>query len=97
MVLPLIGYYVFNNEEFYEVEEKENEEKDNNKKEDKKVEKEDKDKIKELRKKSISPVKDSENIKLSMKKLNFKAPKWAENMNDKDFINMAQKIISSKK
>ena len=32
-----------------------------------------------------------------MKKLNFKTPKWAENMTDEDFIKMAKNIISKKK
>lgn len=44
-------------------------------------------------KRNVSPVKDPENIKLSMKKLNFKAPKWAENMTDDDFIKMAKNKI----
>ena len=72
------------NEEFYEVEEKEIE--DNNKKEKQKE-----------NKKQFSPIKNAENVKNAMKLLNFKAPKWAENMTDKDFINMAKKLISSKK
>ena len=44
-------------------------------------------------KRNVSPVKDPENIKLSMKKLNFKAPKWAENMTDDDFIKIAKNKI----
>ena len=48
-------------------------------------------------KKQLSPIKNEENVKHAMKLLNFKAPKWAENMADKDFINMAKKLISSKK
>ena len=80
-----------NNEEFYEVEEKEIP--DNNKNEKNKIEKNEKN----INKNNLSPVKYPENIKLSMKLLNFKAPKWAENLTDKDFINMAKNIISSKK
>ena len=78
-----------NNEEFYEIEEEEN----NN------ISKNDMNERKKEKKKEIlntSPVKNTEEIKLSMKKLNFKAPKWAEKMNDEDFINLAKKIISSK-
>ena len=78
-----------NSEEYYEVEEKEKEVV-NNKNEKEKIEK----KEKEI---NLSPIKNPEDIKLSMKKLNFKPPKWAENMTDKDFINMAKNIISSKK
>ena len=44
-------------------------------------------------KRNVSPVKDRENVKLSMKKLNFKAPKWAENMTDDDFIKIAKNKI----
>ena len=83
----------FNNEEFYEVEEKEiPDNNNNNRKEEKEIENNEK-----INKKNLSPVKNPENIKLSMKLLNFKAPKWAENLADKDFINMAKNIISSKK
>ena len=72
------------NEEFYEVEEEEI--KENNKK------------VKQKEnKKQLSPIKNAENVKNAMKLLNFKTPKWAENMTNKDFINMAKKIISSKK
>ena len=74
-----------NSDEFYEVEEKENKKKenykDNNIEEDKDVEE---------KKRNVSPVKDADNIKLAMKKLNFKTPKWAENMKDEDFINMVK-------
>ena len=79
-----------NSEEFHEVEENENLYNKNlnnniinNKKDDEKEEK----------KRDISPVKDAENIKLSMKKFNFKTPKWAENMTDEDFIKMARNRI----
>lgn len=91
-----------NNEEFYEVEEKEIEEnkKERNTKEiniknesidEKKTSDKNNNKI------NLSPIKSPENIKIAMKKLNFKAPKWAESMTDKDIINMAKNIISSKK
>ena len=77
-----------NSDEFYEVEEKENKKKenykDNNIEEDKDVEE---------KKRKVSPVKDADNIKLAMKKLNFKTPKWAENMKDEDFINMVKSKI----
>lgn len=89
------------NEEFYEVEEKEiegNEKEENNKEiniknntENNKVFEKNNNII------NLSPIKNPENVKLAMKKLNFKKPKWAENLIDKDFINMAKKIISSKK
>ena len=72
-----------NSDEFYEVEEKNikvNQNINTNNK---------KDEIK----RNISPVKDPDNVKLSMKKLNFKTPKWAENMTDEDFINMAKSKI----
>ena len=72
-----------NSDEFYEVEEKNikvNQNINTNNK---------KDEIK----RNISPVKDPDNVKLSMKKLNFKTPKWAENMTDEDFINMAKNKI----
>jgi len=77
-------------EEFYEVIEKENEIniKENNKNSNL-------EKVKN--KNNLSPIKNAENIKIKMKSLNFKAPKWAENLNDEDFINMAKNIISSKK
>ena len=72
-----------NSDEFYEVEEKDIKVNQNvitnNKKE-------------EI-KRNISPVKDPDNVKLSMKKLNFKTPKWAEKMTDEDFINMAKNKI----
>ena len=42
-------------------------------------------------------MKDRENIILSMKKLNFKVPKWAENMTDNDFIKMAKNKINQNK
>ena len=78
-----------NSDEFYEVEEKENKDNkninenliNNNK------EKESKN---EEKQRNISPVKDAEDIKLTMKKLNFKVPKWAENLTDDDFIKMAK-------
>ena len=72
-----------NSDEFYEVEEKNikvNQNINTNNK-------------KEEIKRNISPVKDPDNVKLSMKKLNFKTPKWAENMTDEDFINMAKNKI----
>ena len=80
-----------NSDEYYEVDEKEkidnknnkfncNEKENMNQKEEKKI--------------NSSPVKDPENVKLSMKKLNFKAPKWAENMTDDDFIKMAKNKIN---
>ena len=81
-----------NNEEFYEVEENEIPDNNNNGKEKNKTENNEK-----INKQNLSPVKNPENIKLSMKLLNFKAPKWAENLTDKDFINFAKNIISSKK
>ena len=81
-----------NSDEFYEVEEKENKDNkninenliNNNK------EKESKN---EEKQRNISPVKDAEDIKLTMKKLNFKVPKWAENLTDDDFIKMAKNKI----
>ena len=77
-----------NSDEFYDVEVKENKKKenykDNNIEEDKDVEE---------KKRNVSPVKDADNIKLAMKKLNFKTPKWAENMKDEDFINMVKSKI----
>jgi len=83
-----------NEDEFYEVEEKENEEhKNENSKSNKEETKDDK----KDNKRSSSPVHDPESVKLSMKSLNFKTPIWAENMSDKDFINMARNMISSKK
>ena len=72
-----------NSDEFYEVEEKNikvNQNINTNNK-------------KEEIKRNISPVKDPDNVKLSMKKLNFKTPKWAEKMTDEDFINMAKNKI----
>ena len=72
-----------NSDEFYEVEEKNikvNQNINTNNK-------------KEEIKRNISPVKDPDNVKLSMKKLNFKAPKWAENMTDDDFIKIAKNKI----
>ena len=81
-----------NSDEFYEVEEKENKDNkninenliNNNK------EKESKN---EEKQRNISPVKDTEDIKLTMKKLNFKVPKWAENLTDDDFIKIAKNKI----
>ena len=81
-----------NSDEFYEVEEKENKDNkninenliNNNK------EKESKN---EEKQRNISPVKDAEDIKLTMKKLNFKVPKWAENLTDDDFIKIAKNKI----
>jgi len=81
-------------DEFYEVEEKENGEHNN---ENIKSNKEEIRDEKKVNKRSSSPVNDPESIKLSMKSLNFKTPIWAENLSDKDFINMAKNIISSKK
>ena len=72
-----------NSDEFYEVEE-------NNIKDNKNININNK---KEEIKRNISPVKDPENVKFAMKKLNFKPPKWAENMTDDDFINMAKNKI----
>ena len=72
-----------NSDEFYEVDEKNikvNQNINTNNK-------------KEEIKRNISPVKDPDNVKLSMKKLNFKAPKWAENMTDDDFIKIAKNKI----
>ena len=83
-----------NEEEFYEVEEKENDDNNNNIKE-KKINDDSFKEAKKIDKKNVSPVKNSENIKSSMRKLSFKTPKWAEKMTDEDFINMAKKIISS--
>ena len=83
-----------NEDEFYEVEEKENEE---HKNENSKINKEEIKDDKKDNKRSSSPVHDPESVKLSMKSLNFKTPIWAENMSDKDFINMARNMISSKK
>ena len=77
-----------NNCEFYEVEEKEIEYNKNLNYNNK----EKNDKIEE-NKRNISPVKDSDNIKSAMKKLNFKAPDWAKNLTDQDFINMAKNKI----
>ena len=72
-----------NSDEFYEVEEKNIKVNQNINTKNKK------DEIK----RNISPVKDPDNVKLSMKKLNFKTPKWAEKMTDEDFINMAKNKI----
>ena len=72
-----------NSDEFYEVEEK-------NIKDNKNININNK---KEEIKRNISPVKNPENVKFAMKKLNFKPPKWAENMTDDDFINMAKNKI----
>ena len=72
-----------NSDEFYEVEEY-------NIKDNKNININNK---KEEIKRNISPVKDPENVKFSMKKLNFKPPKWAENMTDDDFINIAKNKI----
>ena len=85
-----------NSDDFYEVEEKENKEKNNNKNifNNNKVNNINND-IEE-KKRSISPVGNRENVISSMKKLNFKAPKWAENMTDNDFINMARNKIFPK-
>ena len=77
-----------NSDDFYEVEEKENKEK---KKDINKIDNNiEINNTKKEKKRGVSPVKDPDDIKLSMKKLNFKAPKWAENMNDDDFIKMAK-------
>ena len=81
-----------NSNEFYEVEEKEN--KDNkNINENLNYNNKEKDGKYEEKKRNISPVKDAEDIKSAMKKLNFKVPKWAENLTDDDFINMAKNKI----
>jgi len=85
-----------NEDEFYEVEEKENENEEH-KNENSKINKEEIKDDKKDNKRSSSPVHDPESVKLSMKSLNFKTPIWAENMSDKDFINMARNMISSKK
>ena len=79
-----------NSDEFYEVEEKENK---NNINENLNYNKKEKDGKHEEKKRNISPVKDAEDIKSAMKKLNFKVPKWAENLTDDDFINMAKNKI----
>ena len=82
-----------NSDEFYEVEEKENKDNKNineNLNNNNNKEKESKN---EEKQRNISPVKDTENIKLTMKKLNFKVPKWAENLTDDDFIKMAKNKI----
>ena len=78
-----------NSDEFYEVDEKDIQIKNN-----KKINTifNNNNKNEEI-KRNVSPVKDPENIKLSMKKLNFKAPKWAENMTDDDFIKIAKNKI----
>ncbi len=81
-----------NSDEFYEVEEKEN--KDNkNINENLNNNNKEKESKNEEKQRNISPVKDTENIKLTMKKLNFKVPKWAENLTDDDFIKMAKNKI----
>ena len=69
------------------------EEKENKKKENYKDNNIEEDKDVEEKKRKVSPVKDADNIKLAMKKLNFKTPKWAENMKDEDFINMVKSKI----
>ena len=80
-----------NSDEFYEVEEKENKDNKNiNENLNNNKEKESKN---EEKQRNISPVKDTEDIKLTMKKLNFKVPKWAENLTDDDFIKMAKNKI----
>ena len=78
-----------NSDEFYEVDEKDIQIKNN-----KKINTifNNNNKNEEI-KRNVSPVKDRENVKLSMKKLNFKAPKWAENMTDDDFIKIAKNKI----
>ena len=81
-----------NSDEFYEVEEKEN--KDNkNINENLNNNNKEKESKNEEKQRNISPVKDTEDIKLTMKKLNFKVPKWAENLTDDDFIKMAKNKI----
>ena len=82
---------VSDSDEYYEVDEKE---KIDNKSNQLNCDKKENITQKEAKKRNISPVKDPENIKLSMKKLNFKAPKWAENMTDDDFIKMAKNKIN---
>ena len=80
-----------NSDEFYEVEEKENKDNKNiNENLNNNKEKESKN---EEKQRNISPVKDAEDIKLTMKKLNFKLPKWAENLTDDDFIKIAKNKI----
>ena len=85
------NYDESNSDEYYEVDEKEKIDNKNNKNN-----RDKKESItqKEEKKINSSPVKDPENVKLSMKKLNFKAPKWAENMTDEDFIKMAKNKIN---
>ena len=80
-----------NSDEFYEVEEKEN--KDNKNINEYLNNNKEKENNNEEKKRNISPVKDTEYIKLTMKKLNFKVPKWAENLTDDDFIKMAKNKI----
>ena len=80
-----------NSDDYYEVEEKE---KIINKNNNFNCDIKENIKQKEDKKRNISPVKYPENVKLSMKKLNFKAPKWAENMTDDDFINMARNKLN---
>ena len=80
-----------NSDEFYEVEEKENKDNKNiNENLNNNKEKESKN---EEKQRNISPVKDAEDIKLTMKKLNFKLPKWAENLTDDDFIKISENKI----
>ena len=81
-----------NSNEFYEVEEKENKD-SKNINENLNYNNKEKDGKYEEKKRNISPVKDAEDIKSAMKKLNFKVPKWAENLTDDDFINMAKNKI----
>ena len=81
-----------NSDEFYEVEEKENKDNKNINENLNNNNKEKESKIKE-KQRNISPVRDTEDIKLTMKKLNFKVPKWAENLTDDDFIKMAKNKI----
>ena len=81
-----------NSDEFYEVEEKENKDNKNINENFNNNNKEKESKIEE-KQRNISPVKDTEDIKLTMKKLNFKVPKWAENLTDDDFIKMAKNKI----
>lgn len=41
-----------------------------------------------------SPIKNPEKIKASMRSLNIKAPKWAESLNDKEFLERARIHLS---
>ena len=47
-------------------------------------------------KKSRSPLKNPEKIKESMRKLNIKAPEWAKNLSDEDFMNRVKGYLNKK-